>query len=81
MEPINPNDPANFKPNDTLSMRLQRSKSGPAVVGTSTGMGGAAVVLWLASLMHVNIDPVTASVIGGAVTSIFGGFIRKKLSQ
>jgi hypothetical protein len=79
MRPIDPNDSGQFKPNDTLVMKLQRSRGGRESVGTGSGLGSAVVVLWLADQIGLQMDPVTAGVIGGFITSGISALIRKKL--
>lgn len=79
MRPIDPDDDSQFRPNDTLKMKLQRSRGGRESVGTGSGLGSAAVVLWLADQIGVRMDPVTAGVIGGFITSGISAMIRRRL--
>jgi hypothetical protein len=79
--PVAPND--EFRPNETQRMRTHLQESRPAreTLGTSTGLGAASVVLWLADLAGVKMDPIVAGVIGGVVTSLFSTFLRKRIMK
>lgn len=76
-----PNRDAEFRPNDTLRFKLQRSRGGRESVGTGSGLGSAAVVLWLVDQLGLSMDPVTAGVIGGFITSAISALIRRGLSK
>lgn len=68
-----------FRPNDTMRIKLGRSRNGREVVGTGSGLGSAAVVLWISGLIGLEMDPVTAGVVGSFITSTVSAIIRRKL--
>lgn len=70
-----------FTPNETMRIKLGRSRNGREVVGTGSGLGSAAVVLWIAGLLGLEIDPVAAGVIGSFITSTVSAVIRRRMSN
>lgn len=68
-----------FRPNDTMRLKLGRSRNGREVVGTGSGLGSAAVVLWVVNQLGLEMDPVTAGVVGSFITSTVSAIIRRKL--
>lgn len=73
--------PEEFRPNDTLKLKLQRSRGGRETMGGTAGVSSAAVVIWAAKQVGVEIDIVTASVIGGLITQFISAFLRKQVMK
>lgn len=73
-----------YRPDDTLAMRI-RAKSRDdrttrETLGNTTGVGTATLVIWVAGLVGVDMQPDAAVVIGGVLSTVFSSLFRKFLA-